>query len=187
MPPHANRLPPPTPRLVFRAWTADDGPLAWQLWGDPTVSRYIGGPFTREQVAARLEKQLGFARESGMQYWPLFVRADGSGEFVGCCGLKPGKNEPGQIEHGFYLRPQFQGQGLGYEAASAVVAHAFSTLGAASLFAGHHPQNAASRALLLKLGFVYSFEEFYPPVGLQPAYLLSRADWRARVAAALPR
>jgi len=43
------------------------------------------------------------------------------------------------------------------------------------LFAGHHPENHASRRILSKLGFRLTHEEFYPPTGLlHPSYLLPR-------------
>lgn len=150
---------PASPRLTFREWTADDFDLATLLWGDIEVSRYLGGPYTAEKIAERLERQLRFNREAGVQYWPLFLRDDG--EFVGCCGLRPPDN--GVYEHGFHLRPAFWGQGLGYEAAGAVVAHAFGPLGARGLWAGHHPDNVVSKRLLLKLGFQYTHMERLGP------------------------
>jgi len=177
-----NRLPPHSARLQFREWSAADSALAWQLWGDPRVSRYVGGPFSPEEVGARLARQISFSAEWGYQYWPLFLREDGpagpAGEFIGCCGLKPCNYEQAVIEHGFYLCPRFHGQGLGYEAAGTVLRHAFATLEAGSIFAGHHPDNLASQALLQKLGFSYAFEEFYPPTGLyHRGYLLRAAEW----------
>jgi ribosomal-protein-alanine N-acetyltransferase len=54
-----------------------------------------------------------------------------------------------------------------------VIAFAFETLGLKALFAGHHPENAASERLLRKLGFRFTHQEIYPPTGLlEPAYLL---------------
>jgi RimJ/RimL family protein N-acetyltransferase len=48
-------------------------------------------------------------------------------------------------------------------------------LGAASLFAGHHPDNAASKHALERLGFRYTHHELYPPTGLEhPGYELVR-------------
>jgi len=109
-----------------------------------------------------------------VQYWPIFLLD--SGEFVGCCGLRPyPSTEPVEIvyELGFHLRPQFWGLGLAMEAARAVIAHAFDDLAATSLFAGHHPDNAASARLLGKLGFRYDHHEFYAPTGREhPSYLL---------------
>ena len=53
--------------------------------------------------------------------------------------------------------------------------YAFGQLRARGLFAGHHPENAASGAMLRKLGFRYSHDELYAPTGVHhPSYLLTR-------------
>jgi RimJ/RimL family protein N-acetyltransferase len=101
-------------------------------------------------------------REHGFQYWPIFLRG---GEHVGCCGLKPRDERIHEL--GFYVRPACWGRGLAVDAAQAVIAHAFDVLGAAALFAGHHPENHGSRRTLEKLGFRYTHHELYPPTGLQ--------------------
>jgi RimJ/RimL family protein N-acetyltransferase len=78
-------------------------------------------------------------------------------------------------ELGFYLVPAAHGQGYAVEAATSVIAHAF-TLPIAGLFAGHHPDNTASRKTLVKLGFRYVSDELYPPTGLMhPGYELRRS------------
>jgi RimJ/RimL family protein N-acetyltransferase len=68
------------------------------------------------------------------------------------------------------------GRGLASEAAEGVVAWAFRPpLDAASLFAGHHPHNGASRRVLEKLGFRMVGAEVYEPTGLEhPSYVLLR-------------
>jgi ribosomal-protein-alanine N-acetyltransferase len=74
---------------------------------------------------------------------------------------------------GFYLRPRYWGAGLAEEAGRGVIDYAFSSLGAGSLFAAHHPQNATSGRVLEKLGFRFTHEELYPPTGLKHrAYVL---------------
>jgi [ribosomal protein S5]-alanine N-acetyltransferase len=157
-----------TPRLRFRCWREDDSPLAWALWGDPRVVVFLGGPFTADQVQARLNNEMAMMREHKVQYWPVFSREDG--ELAGCAGLRPYKNF---LELGFHFRPGYWGRGLAQEAAQAVIAFAFGTLGVESLFAGHHPANVASERLLRKLGFQFARQEFYPPSGLvEPTYLL---------------
>jgi RimJ/RimL family protein N-acetyltransferase len=56
-----------------------------------------------------------------------------------------------------------------------VISYAFETIGAKALFAGHHPENAASRRVLAKLGFRHTHDELYAPTGLlHPSYLLER-------------
>ena len=48
------------------------------------------------------------------------------------------------------------------------------------MFAGHHPDNQASRRLLTRLGLRYTHDERYPPTGRDhPSYLLTAAEHRA--------
>ena len=156
--------PADTDRLRFRLWTRSDGELAWALFGDPEVTRLVGGPFSREQVAERLSWEIANQASAGVQYWPLFAEDD----FVGACGLKPRES---WFEFGFYLRRPHWGRGYGVEAGRAVIDWAYADLGVTRLYAGHHPQNEASRGALLKLGFARTHEELYPPTGLvHPGY-----------------
>jgi RimJ/RimL family protein N-acetyltransferase len=169
VPPHFLR----SKRLGFRHWTAEDLPLARELWGDLAVTRFFGGPFCDAQIVERLEREL-FRREShNFQYWPMHLLADG--EFVGCCGLRPYRPREEIHELGFHLRPKFWGQGLAGEAASTVIPYAFEVVKAKGLSAGHHPENLVSKKLIEKLGFHYSHHE--PFAGLEmeiPYYLLFR-------------
>ena len=78
-----------------------------------------------------------------------------------------------EYEIGFHFRPEFWGQRYASEAANAVIDYAFRVLKADKLFAGHNPNNVASRKTLLSLGFAYIGDEFYEPTGLQhPSYEL---------------
>jgi len=162
-----------TARLWFRKWTAADLPLAVALWGDARVTALIGGPFDEERVQEILEGQLAMDRDAGVQYWPVFLAS--SGEFAGCCGLRP--RGAGRLELGFHLRPEHWGKGFATEAARAAIAFAFEERMAEELFAGHHPRNAVSARTLRKLGFRYSHDELYPPTGLRhPSYVLTAAE-----------
>lgn len=149
-------------------------PLAMAIWGDPQVTRFVGGPFSEEQVTEKLKREIVNMEQQGVSYWPMFLLA--GGEDVGCAGLRParlvrqpsgGARRPGrEFEMGFYLRPRFWGMGLAEEAGHCVIEYAFTALGAASLYAAHHPQNAASGRVLAKLGFRFTHEELYPPTGV---------------------
>jgi RimJ/RimL family protein N-acetyltransferase/SAM-dependent methyltransferase len=169
--------PRPTSRLRFRKWTAADLPLAAALWGDPRVTALIGGPFDQVRVQEILAAQLALDREAGVQYWPVFVAA--SGEFAGCCGLRP--RDAGQLELGFHLRPEHWGKGFATEAARAAMAFAFEEKKVEELFAGHHPGNAVSARTLRKLGFRYSGDELYPPTGLRHLSYVLTAEEEARM------
>jgi RimJ/RimL family protein N-acetyltransferase len=162
-------------RLGFRCWTREDLPLALALWGNPQVTRLLGGPLSPEEVQQRLAREIAQYKASGLQYWPIFLLT--TGEHAGCAGLRPYRPSERIHELGFHLLPACWGQGLAEEAARAVIAYAFGTLGAKGLFAGHHPENAASRHVLEKLGFRYTHDEPYPPTGLlHPSYLLEAPD-----------
>lgn len=161
--------------LGFRCWSDEDLSLAMALWGDSEVTALIGGPFTPEMVRTRLANEISQMREYGLQYWPVFL-LDGN-EHIGCAGLRPYRDrvEDRVYELGFHLRPAYWRRGLAKEAARTIIDYGFDILGAEALFAGHHPSNEASRQLLLKLGFVRTHEELYPPTGLMhPAYMVRK-------------
>ena len=161
-------------RLGFRPWSAADLALAEGLWGDPEVTRLIGGPFSKEQVRERLAREIATYEEHGVQYWPMFLLA--TGDHVGCCGLRPYNAAERVLELGFHIRRAHWRQGYAQEAAQTVIVYAFQVLGATALFAGHNPANEPSRDLLSKLGFRYTHDEYYAPTGLNhPSYLLQAA------------
>jgi [ribosomal protein S5]-alanine N-acetyltransferase len=165
-------VPASTARLTFRRWRDDDLLFARALFGDPSVTALVGGPFSDDQVRARLATEIATEREHGYQYWPIALH---DGTDVGCCGLKP--RDPAQrcYELGFYLLAAHWGHGYAVEAGQSVIGFAFDQLGASSLFAGHHPDNASSRRTLAKLGFRFTHDELYPPTGLMhPGYELRR-------------
>ncbi len=168
-----------TQRLGFRLWTEADLELAVGLWGDADVTRLIGGPFSADQIRERLAREIANGHTSQVQYWPIFLLA--SGEHAGCCGLRPYQVERRVYEIGFHLRRACWGQGLAVEASRAVIEYAFNRLEATELFAGHHPDNVASRRVLGKLDFQYTHDEFYAPTGLKhPSYRLTREKFVER-------
>ncbi len=167
-----------TERLGFRLWTLDDLDLAFGLWGDRAVTRLIDahGLLTRQQARDRIRREVANAEFCGVQYWPIFILCDD--EHAGCCGLRPYDLPKGIYEIGFQVRPRFWRKGYAFEAARAVMDHAFKTVIVNSLFAGHHPKNEASAHLLKKLGFRYTHDEFYAPTGLQhSSYMMTAAEY----------
>jgi len=165
-----------TSRLGFGTWSGGDLALATSLWGDARVTRLIGGPFSQRRIEERLALEISTQARHGFQYWPLFRLADGA--HVGCAGLRPVDGREGVLELGFHLRPEHWGRGYATEAARAVIAYAFTTAAAAALVAGHHPQNHASRRVLLRLGFRHTHDAHYAPTGLDhPTYLLTAAEF----------
>jgi RimJ/RimL family protein N-acetyltransferase len=164
-------------RLGFRLWGKDDTALATALWGDCQVLRFIDSrdALTSAEAEQRLCSEISTQQEHKVQYWPIFLLA--TGQHVGCCGLHARDIPAGEANFGVHLRPEFWGSGLAMEAGKAVIGYAFGTLGMKKVFAGHNPENSASRAMLKKLGFVYLEDEFYAPTCLMhPLYVMTAED-----------
>lgn len=68
------------------------------------------------------------------------------GDMIGVIGIEKG-------ELGYWLAQPHWGKGFGSEAAQAMTALGFETLGLARMTASHHVGNHASRRILLGLGF----------------------------------
>ncbi len=160
-----------TDRCGFSYWTERDLPLAVSLWGEPEVTKYIcaNGFFTPKEIETRLHTEINHFEKYGVQYFPVFSL--NNGELIGCCGLRPYKNQVGVYELGFHLRKEHWHNGYAMECAAAMIDYAFSALGATELKAGHNPNNVASKKILFKLGFQYETNEYYQPTGLyHPLY-----------------
>lgn len=160
-------------RIGFRRWLKKDFDIAYKLWGDEEVTKYIGGPFSKEEIRQRLIAEIERDEQFHVQYWPIFLL--NTRENIGCCGLRPYDLSKHIYEIGVHIRPQFWRQGFALEASKAVINYSFSALNADALFAGHNPTNKGSKNLLLKLGFKFTHKEFYSPTGLEhPSYLLRK-------------
>ena len=89
----------------FQPLERSDLALAIALWGDPRVSPFIGGPFTAEEVKARLRREIEMLDACKVQYWPVFLLKDG--ELAGCAGLRPYGDDEHIMELGFHFRPEY--------------------------------------------------------------------------------
>lgn len=160
-----------TRRIKFDIWNNGDLELAFKLWGNIDVSRYIvaNGRFTETQIEQRLTTELKNNQLYKVQYWQIYSL---DGAFMGCCGLRPHDLPNNCFEIGAHLLPEFWHQGFAKEAMLAVIEYAKQRK-IAKLFAGHNPHNLSSEKMLLSLGFIRVVDEFYPPTGLyHPSYEL---------------
>jgi RimJ/RimL family protein N-acetyltransferase len=138
-----------TPRLLMRPPTAADRDAIVTAIGHWPVVRWLARvpfPYRREDADAFLGLAGGdLARGAGL---PLMI-FDHDG-LVGGIGLDGVGAEP---EFGYWLTPSRWGRGYATEAGRAVLAHAFTTLGAARVRSGVFVGNAASLAVQSRLGF----------------------------------
>lgn len=156
-----------TERIGLLHWEESDFDLAYSIWGNREIMKLLSsnGYYTDQQIRERLDAELENNRLYNVQYWKLYELS--TSQFVGCCGLKPCKDEEKAYELGFQLLPQYWGKGYARECASFSISHALNDLGAKNIYAGHHPDNESSRNLLARLGFRQIDTVFYEPTGLQ--------------------
>lgn len=134
-----------TPRLLLRRAQASDLYAFHAVLSEPAAMRYWStGPHT---TLAETRLWLEAMRASPEELSEDFV-IEYRGNVIGKVGAYR------LPEFGFILHPDHWGLGLGYEAASAVVAHIFATRNVEVLRADVDPRNDASRKLLAKLGFI---------------------------------
>ena len=154
-----------TERLILRGFRADDlGSLA-AIWRNEDVVRYIGGqPLTREDTWRRSLAACGQWPFTGFGYWIAELKSDGS--VVGQLGFADFKREieprtEDEPELGYVFSPAVHGQGIAFEACSAVLAWGDSELDAASYPAIISPENEASIRLAERLGFIRQPDVIY--------------------------
>lgn len=134
-----------TARLVLRRARADDLDGFFTLMSDPRAMRYWSTlPHASPAVTlAWLDQKLERTAAGGEDF---VIERDG--ELIGEVGA-------GRLpDFGFMLRPDCWGQGYATEAAAACISHVFAAHPIPTLEADVDPRNAASLAVLEKLGFV---------------------------------
>lgn len=133
-----------TARLVLRRATWDDLAAVHRLFSEPRAMRYWSRP--EHETLEETRHWLRFLVEPAPDSLDLLVEKDG--EVIGKAGAW-------QLpEVGFLLHPDHWGQGLAFEAMTAVIAQVEAEHPALpELTAEVDPRNAASLRLLDRLGF----------------------------------
>jgi len=156
-----------TGRCSLRAATPDDAADIFRIQSDPRVTRYLGRqPMTSlDQAVQRIESyRTTFSEQTGI-IWA--ITRCGEQQVIGTCVLWNLVKPHFRAELGYMLAPEWWGQGIVTEAASAVLNFGFNSMGLHSVEAQTDPKNAGSQRVLEKLGFVlegYFHENYYDPV-----------------------
>ena len=153
-----------TPRLRLRALTpADAGPTARMM--TEAISQWTAtwpAPTTPEVVLDRMDRaRQRAAAGNGLMY---AVERRGDGVLMGWIGLHRSADEPVRAILGYWLGEAFHGKGYGGEAALAVTAAGWTLLDVQVIEAGAKPGNAASIAIIERLGMHFTGErsDFVP-------------------------
>jgi RimJ/RimL family protein N-acetyltransferase len=144
-----------TERLVLRTAGVDDAPFYLELVNDPDFIAFIGDRNIRTLEGARDAIEKGpVAMQAALGHSIYMVERKADGKPVGMSGLIK-RDTLVDVDIGYAFLPAYRGLGYAYEAGAAVVAHARDVVGLRRLVAIASPENAASIALLHKLGLQF--------------------------------
>ena len=163
-----------TGRLRLRLVDEDDAAFYLALVNDPAFIEHIGERHIRTVDAARAGLRDGpIAMQARHGHSLYLVELLDGGAPIGLCGLVK-RDGLAEVDIGYAFLPEHRGRGYAFEAAEAVREHA-RALGLTRLAAITSPGNAASIALLLRLGLRFertaSLTPGKPPVNVYLADL----------------
>ncbi len=142
-----------TERLLMRRLLASDLDDLYALYRDPEIRRYFPeGTLTLEETQEELAWFLnGHPDHPELGLWATIHKP--TGQFIGRCGLLPWTIDGvDEVEIAYLIAKPWQRQGLGAEAARALVRHGFETLGLKRLIALIDSEHQASIRTAEKAG-----------------------------------
>jgi RimJ/RimL family protein N-acetyltransferase len=174
-----------TLRLRLRAPVEADVPALFAIFRDPEAMRYWTTPPMKDvaEAEALLRDIQHHAQAETLFQWGIARREDD--EVIGTSTLFRIDREHRRCELGYILRRDLWGRGLAHEALTAIVNHAFDTLGLHRLEADIDPRNAASIRSVERLGFTlegHLRERYFVGHEIQDSliYGLLEPAWRSR-------
>ena len=150
-----------TERMILREFVKSDVDAFFQIISKPEVMQFsLTGALSFEMSAAKMQSFIDSYQEYGYGKWAVIHRQ--TGRLIGYCGIAVEQID-GSIENelGYRFDPEFWGQGLASEAASACLEYAFNTLHLEYLLGIIEPENIASVRVLQKIGMSFIKESLY--------------------------
>jgi RimJ/RimL family protein N-acetyltransferase len=150
-----------TPRLILREFVPDDVKALAKILAKPEVMRFSPtGTISIEQTAAKMASFIDSYIERGYGKWAVIERQ--TGQLIGYCGIAIEEIESKrENELGYRFDPNFWGQGLATEAATACLEYALNTLKLKYVLGIVEPENQASIRVLEKIGMEFVKESLW--------------------------
>jgi RimJ/RimL family protein N-acetyltransferase len=148
-----------TKRLILRHQVIADLDDLWALYCNPEITRYIpDAPRSREEAREELEGHMnGHPRFPELGLWATIYKE--TGKFIGRCGLLPWTIDGEQeVEVAYTIAQEYWGQGLGTEAAQAILNYGFEKLNLWRLISVIDSENVASQRVAEKIGMTFERE-----------------------------
>ena len=148
-----------TNRLLLRRLVAEDLDDLFALYSDPEIRRYFPeGTLTYEETREELEWFLnGHPRHPELGLWATILKE--TNQFIGRCGLLPWDIDgQAEVEVAYLLDKKVWRQGLGSEAAQAILNYGFEQLHLSRLICLIDRDNQASIKVAEKIGMTFEKE-----------------------------
>jgi RimJ/RimL family protein N-acetyltransferase len=173
-------------RLMLRRFRATDIETFVRYRADPAIARLqswenFGAADGREFLASMSRQH----PDTPGEWFQFAIELTATGAMIGDCALHALADPPRAVEIGFTLAPSFHGHGYATEAAACLLDYVFGPLAKERAAAITDVRNAASIAVLERLGFVRdpAPRESVPFKGElcdEHLYGIGREDWLAR-------
>jgi len=164
-----------TKRLILRYQQASDVVFLVDLWADPEVTRYMGGPRDRDWLRSGFEETAQDPYDERYDLWPVIEKE--TGQVVGHCGLLDKEVEGRtEIELIYVLASSSWGKGYATEMGQALKRYAFEEMGIGRLIALIEPENTASERVAVKIGMRVEKEVIRPGGEVRKVYAVERGD-----------
>ena len=162
-----------TQRLVMRRWQQSDRERFAAMNADPQVMEHFLAPLDRAASDALVDRiEAGFESD-GFGLWAL-ERID-TGEFIGFTGLSIVRFEAHftpAVEVGWRLSRQAWGHGFATEAGRQALRVGFEQFGVPQIVSFTASRNAASRAVMRRLGMTHDPADDFEHPALPPGHPL---------------
>ena len=141
-------------RVVLRRFRLDDLPVFVAYRSCAKVARFQSwdAPYPREEGERFIRQQMHEHPDTAGEWFQFAAALRPAGPLIGDCAAKPDADDPRQCEIGFTIATEHQGHGYATEAARLLVGYPSTERGKHRITASCDPRNAASAAVLEKLG-----------------------------------
>jgi RimJ/RimL family protein N-acetyltransferase len=109
-------------------------------------------PYPREEGERTIRQMMTEDPDTAGEWFQFAVALRPAGQLIGDCAARPHADDPRQCEIGFTIAPGYQGRGYATEAARLLVGYLFGPRGKHRITASCDARNAASAAVLERLG-----------------------------------
>jgi ribosomal-protein-alanine N-acetyltransferase len=166
-----------TPRLLLRELTDEDHAALLEMYRDPRMNRFLGGPPPPDEEYWRRVRETwpAYYARHGFGLWATVRKEDG--RLLGRCGLLSQEVDGDRhVEVAYALAPEFRRRGYATEAAVASRDWAFRTLDVPHVISLIVPENSSSVAVARRNGMELWKMADYKDLRVC-VYRITREEW----------